>query len=166
MSGEFRVYRPDGTTRETEFSATANFIRGSHLSILRDISDRKQTEARLQQQLDREQLVTQITDSIRQTLDLDQILQVAVDQVRRFLQTDRVIIFRFRSDWQGTVVAESVGPGWTAILSTTLRDPCFGEEVGIALQQAVSQSKLLLVSTAGQCSQVHQSGWPSHPVNT
>lgn len=86
MSGEFRVYRPDGTTRETEFSATANFIRGSHLSILRDISDRKQTEARLQQQLDREQLVTQITDSIRQTLDLDQILQVAVDQVRHFLQ--------------------------------------------------------------------------------
>ncbi len=44
MAGEFRLYRPDGTIRDTEFAAIANFIPGRHLSILRDISDRKRSE--------------------------------------------------------------------------------------------------------------------------
>lgn len=35
MTGPFRVHRPDGTVRETEFAAVANFIPGRHLSILR-----------------------------------------------------------------------------------------------------------------------------------
>ncbi|NJP08244.1 MAG: PAS domain S-box protein [Leptolyngbyaceae cyanobacterium RU_5_1] len=44
MSGEFCLYRPDGTTRQAEFTAIAHFVPGRHLSILRDISDRKQVE--------------------------------------------------------------------------------------------------------------------------
>ncbi|MGI0490260.1 PAS domain S-box protein [Alkalinema pantanalense CENA528] len=49
LSGEFRLFRPDGTTRATEFNAIANFIPGRHLSILRDVSDRKQVETELQE---------------------------------------------------------------------------------------------------------------------
>jgi signal transduction histidine kinase len=45
--------------------------------------------------------------------------------VREWLDTDRVIIFRFRPDWQGDVITESVGEGWRPILSTTIADPCF-----------------------------------------
>ncbi len=41
MSGEFSLYRPDGTVCETEFAAVANFIPHLHLSILRDVSDRQ-----------------------------------------------------------------------------------------------------------------------------
>lgn len=44
LRGEFRLYRPDGTIRDTEFAAIANYIPGRHLSILRDISDRKRAE--------------------------------------------------------------------------------------------------------------------------
>jgi PAS domain S-box-containing protein len=44
MKGEFRLYRPDGTIRDTEFSAIAHYVPGRHLSILRDISERKQAE--------------------------------------------------------------------------------------------------------------------------
>ncbi|BAZ39616.1 multi-sensor hybrid histidine kinase [Calothrix sp. NIES-4101] len=40
-SGEFQLHRPDGTIREVEFRATSNFLPHHHLSILRDISDRK-----------------------------------------------------------------------------------------------------------------------------
>lgn len=88
---------------------------------------RQQQDHQWQALFEREQLITEITDSIRQTLDLDQILHSAVDQVRQILQTDRVIIFRFQPDWKGKVVAESVSSDWTAILSTKIHDPCLGK---------------------------------------
>ncbi len=44
VQGSFRLLRPDGTVRETEFAATANVVPHRHLSVLRDISDRKQAE--------------------------------------------------------------------------------------------------------------------------
>ncbi len=48
LSGEFQIHRPDGQIKDTEFNAIAHFIPGRHLSILRDISDRKRAEAALQ----------------------------------------------------------------------------------------------------------------------
>ncbi len=92
-----------------------------------DISDRKQAEMALQQQLAREKLVADISQSIRQTLDADEVLQRTVEQVRNFLKTDRAIVFRFQSDWQGTVTAESVAADWGSILNTHIADLCFGE---------------------------------------
>ena len=87
--------------------------------------ERHQVEIRLQQQWNRERLIAQITQSIRQTLDLDQILQVAVDEVRHLLQTDRVVLFGLQTENRGTIAAESVGPGWLALLGTNIRDDCF-----------------------------------------
>ncbi len=46
MCGVFGLRRPDGKLVEVDFSATANFLPGRHLSILRDVTERKQaTEA-------------------------------------------------------------------------------------------------------------------------
>ncbi|BAZ24021.1 sensory box histidine kinase [Kalymmatonema gypsitolerans NIES-4073] len=45
VRGESRVLRPDGTVRETENTAVANFVPHRHLSILRDITERKRIEA-------------------------------------------------------------------------------------------------------------------------
>lgn len=42
MSGEFHLRCPDGTVRDTEIAAVANFIPHHHLSILRDVSDREE----------------------------------------------------------------------------------------------------------------------------
>lgn len=47
LSGEFRLYRPDGIVREVEYAARTDFLPHRHLSILRDISDRKQVEDKL-----------------------------------------------------------------------------------------------------------------------
>ncbi|HUS10986.1 MAG TPA: PAS domain S-box protein [Pyrinomonadaceae bacterium] len=47
QSGEFRLYRPDGTTRELEYRAKARFLPNRHLSILRDITQRKHAEEEL-----------------------------------------------------------------------------------------------------------------------
>ena len=89
-------------------------------------TDRQQIEHQLQRQLDRERLMTKVTDAIRQTLDLDQILRTAVDQIRQFLQTDRVVVFRFESHWQGVVEAESIAPGWVETLAMKIQDSCLG----------------------------------------
>jgi len=98
-----------------------------HYCFIKDISDRKQAEARLRQQVRQEYLLTDIAQDIRRSLKLDHVLTRTVHRVREWLDTDRVIIFRFRPDWQGDVITESVGEGWPSILSTTIADPCFAQ---------------------------------------
>lgn len=87
--------------------------------------EHKQTEKLLQQQMQRERLVAEITQRIHQSLDLDQILNTTVQEVRQFLQADRVLIFRFNPDWSGVVAMESVVAGWLPILETVIDEPCF-----------------------------------------
>jgi PAS domain S-box-containing protein len=84
----------------------------------------RRVETERQQRIEQEQLVLRIAQNIRRSLDLEEILQTTVDSVRQLLETDRVLIFRLQEDGRGTIVVESVGEGWTALLSTTLYDPC------------------------------------------
>ncbi|MFB8791707.1 MAG: PAS domain S-box protein [Potamolinea sp.] len=46
-TGEIHLLRPDGTVKEAEFAAKANFLPGRHLSVLRDITKRKQAQQAL-----------------------------------------------------------------------------------------------------------------------
>ncbi|BAY26746.1 multi-sensor hybrid histidine kinase [Calothrix sp. NIES-2100] len=99
----------------------------SLMGITEDVSARKQAEFTLKQQIRQEHLLSDIAQDIRRSLDLNEVLSSTVQRVRQFLNTDRVIIFRFRPDWQGDVIKESVGAEWTPILSTTIFDPCFSD---------------------------------------
>ena len=42
--GEIVILRPDGSSRNVEFNAISNVLPGRHLSILRDVTDRKRAE--------------------------------------------------------------------------------------------------------------------------
>jgi PAS domain S-box-containing protein len=45
--GDVVIRRPDGTSREMEYTATSNFLPGQHLAIMRDVTDRKEMERHL-----------------------------------------------------------------------------------------------------------------------
>ncbi len=49
QEGEFPLYRPDGETRHLEFRAKAGFLPGRHLSVLRDVTERKRAEEALRE---------------------------------------------------------------------------------------------------------------------
>jgi PAS domain S-box-containing protein len=86
-----------------------------------------QLHTQLQQRIERERVVSYITQKIHQSLNLDEILQTTVTEVREFLHTDRVLVFQLKPDGDGTVIAESVAADWRSLLFSTMHDPCLAE---------------------------------------
>lgn len=78
-----------------------------------DITERVQVEKALRHQARRERLVALIGQRIRASLKLDDILHTTVAELRQFLQSDRMVIYRFREQGRGVVVAESVDREYT-----------------------------------------------------
>ena len=87
--------------------------------------------ARLLQQSDAESaltyLVTDLTRSIRRNLNEEDVLKSTVEEVRKAISSDRVVFYGFDSEWYGTVMAESVLPGFPKALRAKIKDPCFAE---------------------------------------
>ncbi|MCC5639881.1 GAF domain-containing protein [Nostoc sp. CHAB 5844] len=54
-------------------------------------------------------------EKIRQSLDLNTIFVTSTQEVQRLLEVDQVTIYRFRDNWSGEFVAESVAPGWASV---------------------------------------------------
>lgn len=73
------------------------------------------------------EILAKIALRIRQSLHLEQILQTTVAEVRQWLNSDRVFIYRFREDWSGIVMVESVNDSQWSIAGRVIADPCFRE---------------------------------------
>lgn len=86
-----------------------------------------QLRSQLQQRIEGERLIGEISQQIYQSLNLEQIFQTTVDAVRQFLHTDRVVVFQLQPDGNGVVVAESVTKKWQSLKSSTFYDPCLAE---------------------------------------
>ncbi|MEH2157657.1 GAF domain-containing protein [Nostoc sp.] len=74
---------------------------------------------------DRAQVFIETTRSIRQSLNEEDVLKTTVEEVRKRLSTDRVLVYSFNANWVGTVIAESVIPGYPKVLRSEIQDPCF-----------------------------------------
>lgn len=105
-----------------------------------DVNDRKQADQILRQQASGESLLKQVAFQTRSSLNLDDILNASIDRVQDFLQADRVLIYRFESDVEGTIVVESVSQPEFSILGRHLEDPCFTRAVAERYQQGHSHT--------------------------
>lgn len=96
------------------------------------------SQAILQQQMERERLMMATAQQMRQSLDLAAILNTSVSQVQQLLAADRVVVYRIWADYTGTVIAEAVAPGWTEIANITLPEEAFPEHC----RQTYAQGKI------------------------
>lgn len=87
----------------------------------------------------RKQLLA-IASQMRQTSELDALLKIFVKVARESLQADRAMIYRFDSDENGKIIAESVQRGWTPAIGETpnLTCFCFDQSEDYVKQQVVA----------------------------
>ena len=68
---------------------------------------------------------TDATQQIRRSLKTGDILNTSMREIRRILECNRVVVYSMKQDDYGTIIAESVAPGWTRSLGRVIKDPCF-----------------------------------------
>ena len=113
---ESEVYRQDGS--KIWISENARAVYGVDGELLyfegtgEDITKRKRAEAQLQQQIERDRVLSAIALRVCQSLNLEDILDRTVAEVRQFLQADRVLIYQFNAALEGVLVADAVLPEW------------------------------------------------------
>jgi two-component system cell cycle sensor histidine kinase/response regulator CckA len=139
MKGEFELQRADGEIRHVEFSARANIQPGRHLSILRDITDRKRaTAARERARLEAEQLRA----ALDQAHKLETVGQLAGGVAHDFNNLLAVIIHSAEfalADLEGHPAADEV----REIRSTADRAAALIRQLLVFSRREVTQPRLL-----------------------
>ena len=92
--------------------------------ILRDITQRVETEQRLQQESRRERLLGAIAKHLLHSMRPANLLERSMEELRRFLEADRVLFYSLRPDQLG-VVAEAVVPDQNSLKELLLDETCF-----------------------------------------
>ncbi|MEH2444203.1 PAS domain S-box protein [Nostoc sp.] len=132
--GDFRTQVRDGDLLDTSWT-NVKLSNGQIIGIGQDITERKRTELALKAQAEREQLMRTVAQRIRQSLNLQDILNATVQEVRDLLGVNRVVVYQFDSEMIGTIMAESVEPGWTVSLGVEIHDTCFQTGAGVEYYQ-------------------------------
>lgn len=92
------------------------------VAIQRNITHRKQTEAALQQQSVRSQILADLTLKIRRSLQLDEILSTTTTEVQALLNVDRVLVFQRLDQGRGRVLSESANSDVASLLGQDLAE--------------------------------------------
>ncbi|GAB4294103.1 MAG: hypothetical protein Fur0025_30580 [Oscillatoriaceae cyanobacterium] len=121
---EARGKRRNDTTVMHEVSETV-LETGERICIVRDITERKQAEAALQESAKRDRAIARVIQRMRQTLDMETIFTATTQELRQLLECDRVLVYRFLPDWSGQLIAESVGKGWISVLQAQMENSTF-----------------------------------------
>jgi len=102
--GELELVRPDGERRHVEYSATARFMAGRHLAIVRDIADRKRAEAERGELRRREELRLHETETL---LAVSRALGSTLDPTETMRRVSRQIALALEADMVGAYLADA-----------------------------------------------------------
>ena len=95
---------------------------------LQQVQDKtKQLEA----SVEKEQLITKITERLRNTNDLAKTLKTSVQDIRQMMRADRVGLFQFDAKKNysvGEFVVEDVAAGVRSVVANQIQDHCFAED--------------------------------------
>ena len=91
-TGTFRLLRPDGGEREVEFAATADVLPGRHVSVLRDVTARREAEDDLRRRERESTTIATLTQRMNARLDLDEILLSVCESARELCGADAATI--------------------------------------------------------------------------
>jgi PAS domain S-box-containing protein len=95
------------------------------IELVQQVDERTIT---LRKKVEQEQVITKVATQIRSSLDIEEILNTTVAEIRFLLQCDCVIIYQFRPDFSGRVIAESILAGGISVLHSEPHDPCITPE--------------------------------------
>ncbi|WP_118164504.1 GAF domain-containing protein [Nostoc sphaeroides] len=70
----------------------------------------------LQKRTQAKKSVGQVIEKILHVSSLENIFQTTTQEIRNLLRCDRVGVYRFKPDWSGEFVSESVGNGWVKMV--------------------------------------------------
>jgi PAS domain S-box-containing protein len=126
--GEAIAIRKDGTTFTEGLSLTItedNLL----ICVCRDISDRKQAEQIIHQQLRQQQMLEALTQQIRESLNITEILATVTQQVRDLFYGDRVIIFQLFADGRSQIVEEAVSENFPKLKSRSWENEVWAQDI-------------------------------------
>jgi signal transduction histidine kinase/CheY-like chemotaxis protein len=101
--GQLRLTSAGGALREVEYSATANFMAGRHLAILRDVTERKEAEAARNALLRREAMRLRETETL---LAVSRTLGATLDPTETMRRVAREIAHALDADMVGAYLAD------------------------------------------------------------
>lgn len=93
-TGELRVVRAGGGLCDVEYSATANFVSGRHLGIVRDITERRAAQAREALRLRETETLLAVSRTLSSTLDPTETMRRVAREIAHALNADMVGAYR------------------------------------------------------------------------
>jgi len=96
---------------ETDINLLENITRELRLFI-----EAKELENELEKQLTRGAGLVKVVQSIQAYSELPKIFKTITRETRQILQADRVIVYQFKPDFSGEVIAESAGAEWISVI--------------------------------------------------
>lgn len=107
--GEVELVRPDGDLVAAEYSAAANFVRGRHIIVLRDIRKRRLADAEALRHSAQQEAIAKLGERALREENLDLLMQDAAERVSATLGAEIVTVLELRSGERTFVVRAETG---------------------------------------------------------
>ncbi|MGB3206683.1 MAG: PAS domain S-box protein [Crinalium sp.] len=124
-----------------------NFAGETNYKLLLPLQEREpENTTQLQEQLERDRLISTISQRIHQATSLNETLNTAVLEVRKLLNCERALIYRFGWNRCGTVVQEAVLGDYPSLLGRSYSAEVLPQEY----HQMYSQGRVGIISNIHQ----------------